>query len=64
MDAYKKWWKETPGAMTVLHCAVVTGTATFVLMHVRPLWGLVALLVWLVSTAGLTQLCVAWDLDK
>jgi hypothetical protein len=64
MKTYKKWWKETPGAMTLLHYAVATGAATLGLLRARPLWGLVALLVWLVSMVGMMQICAAWDLGK
>lgn len=61
---YRKLWRKMPGAMIVLHFAIVGGVVVAVLLARGTIAGLIALIAWLLILAAIVRPCLTMDLMR
>lgn len=64
LNEYRKLWREMPGAMIVVHFAIVGGVIVAVLLARGIVAGLVALIAWLLILAAIAKPCLMIDLMR
>ena len=73
MNKLRQWWKDSPGSMLFLAYIAISAPPVAWVAHTlisraksleELLNGLFVVLVWMIITAAVMQLCVFWELNR